>query len=54
VSLFHVISSIDSHICISFQSCSNSLDDADEYARALADSYQELKTALGTIPSHRH
>lgn len=43
VSLFHVISSIHSHISICFQSCSSSLEDPGLYTDALEQSYQQLK-----------
>ena len=51
VSLFHVISSINSHISICFQSCSSSLEDPDAYTQALEKSYQQLKKAYSI--SHR-
>lgn len=45
VSLFHVISSIYSHLCISYQSCRKSLEDPEHYTRSLEHSYQALKKA---------
>ena len=45
ITLFHVISSIHSHFNISFQSCSNSLDNEYEYTQALENSYQCLMKA---------
>lgn len=45
ITLFHVISSVYSHMNISFLSCANSLENADTYQQALQGSYQALLEA---------
>jgi diacylglycerol O-acyltransferase / wax synthase len=45
-SLFHVVSSTDTHINISFLSCSNSLKDQHAYRMALENSYKQLLAAF--------
>ena len=52
VSLFHVISSIHSHISICFQSCNSSLEDPEAYTHALEKSYQQLKKSY-RIPQRK-
>jgi hypothetical protein len=45
LSLFHVISSIESHVNISFQTCDEHVVNTIEYAEALQSSYRQLLTA---------
>ncbi len=45
ITLFHVISSIHSHINISFQSCNNSLTNTNEYTQSLKNSHRHLMNA---------
>ncbi len=46
ISLFHVISSLPSHINITFISCENSMAHAEEYRLALVESYEKLAAAF--------
>lgn len=46
LTLFHVISSVHSHVNISFLSCSGSLTDGEGYRRALAKSWEALQAAV--------
>lgn len=46
VTLFHVVSSVPSHVNISFLSCSGSLQDDDAYRKALKRSWRQLLAAI--------